>query len=70
MRYDEVCRFQMEVREVAKKYLAIGLEGDELVNASHEVLTRLRDGRADDSAEEHKAIAEAYEKHYAERKRT
>lgn len=66
MRYHEVLRFQMELKQLAKKYETIGLDGDELLGAAQEELTNLRDGTPM-TVEDQVKRAEEYQREYDER---
>lgn len=66
MRYHEILRFQMELKQLAKKYETIGLDGDELLGAAQEELTNLRDG-VEVSPEEQAERAKDYQRAYDER---
>ena len=66
MRYNEVMRFQMELRQLHSKYKLVGLDDDELLGAGQEELTNLRDGTPL-TVEEQVARAEEYQRAYDER---
>jgi hypothetical protein len=66
MRYNEILRFQMEVKQLHAKYKLAGLEDDELLGAAQEELTNLRDGTPM-TVEEQVARAEEYQRAYDER---
>jgi hypothetical protein len=67
VRYHEVQRYRMELKQLAEKYRKVGLDHDELVDASVEELTRLRDGKPEYDTEDEHARAADYELRFNER---
>jgi hypothetical protein len=60
MRYHELQRFQMDLKLLAERYTASGLEARELRDAAAETLTRMADGAPlfDDAETESKRAAD------------
>ena len=70
MRYHEVQRYQMELKQLVDRYKASGLEHNELADASNDMFTRLTDGlELFDDAETEQRRAADYELSFYEAKK-